>query len=437
MQDARDWGPRPNKFINAWTLHPQFLQVVKTLWEDLVVTGWARFVIHSKMKALRAKLKEWNIHVFGNVKQKLKEAEDELHLLDLCAESRERNVTELARTRVLREEVWKWSKRQEWMWLQKSRLSWALKGDRNTKFFHIVATSRQTRNLLNSLVVECSQCDDPATIKRETFKFFATLFKNDWMLAKWWWRFGKDDKAMWKIVLCAKYGLSGGSWFPFAEESCRLSTVWGGILALVSRNSDLGNFYIANCMIIPGNGSRIRFWVDLWLGSHSLCLEFPRLYSLSVEKEVSLCNIVERKRQSDEWVFNFQRICRAWEVEELGRLCAMLNAASVDSSGAEDKLCWKPSFSGEFTVASLYNRNIVWSSLVDWWGLQWVVPGTIGGLLDWNECVFSGSQPQLDLLSDRVKVRIALWITYHHPRSEVLASLLRQIVLIGICTGIC
>ena len=46
-----------------------------------------------------AKLKEWNIHVFGNVKKNLKEVEDELHLLDLCAESTVLNETELARAR--------------------------------------------------------------------------------------------------------------------------------------------------------------------------------------------------------------------------------------------------------------------------------------------------------------------------------------------------
>lgn len=180
MEDDGDWRPRPFKFINAWTLHPQFFQVVKTLWEDSAVTGWAGYVIHPKLKAHRAKLKKWNIHVFGNVKKNLKEVEDELHLLDLCMESRELNETELARARLLRDEVWKWSKRLEWMWLQKSRLPWALKGDRNTKFFHIVATSRQSRNLLNSLVVDGAQCNDPTTIKRGTYKFFATLFKEGW-----------------------------------------------------------------------------------------------------------------------------------------------------------------------------------------------------------------------------------------------------------------
>lgn len=77
---------------------------------------------------------------------------------------------------------------------------------------------------------------------------------NDCLLAKWWWRFAKEDNAMWKIVLCAKYASAGGNWFPFVDELCRLSTVWRGILAVARRNSDLGNFYLANCLIIPRNG---------------------------------------------------------------------------------------------------------------------------------------------------------------------------------------
>lgn len=159
---------------------------------------------------------------------------------------------------------------------------------------------------------------------------------------------------MWKIVLCAKYASAGGNWFPFVDELCRLST----ILAVARRNLDLGNFYLANCLTIPRNGHRIRFWVDTWFGSHSLCSEFPRLYSLSVEKEVSLCTIVERKSQSEEWVFNFRRVLRAWEMEELGLLYARLDVENFHLSTEEDRLCWKPSPSGEFSVASLYSRNV-------------------------------------------------------------------------------
>ena len=73
-----------------------------------------------------------------------------------------------------------------------------------------------------------------------------------------------------------------------------------------------------------------------------------------------------------------------------------------------------------------------------WWGVQWVIPSSVEGLLQWwafcwmkkkeqpiwkviplavcwstwkhrNECVFNGSQPNLDDLCEIVKARITLW----------------------------
>lgn len=29
MEDDRNWGPRPFRFLNAWTLHPKFLELVR------------------------------------------------------------------------------------------------------------------------------------------------------------------------------------------------------------------------------------------------------------------------------------------------------------------------------------------------------------------------------------------------------------------------
>ncbi|XP_028115045.1 uncharacterized protein LOC114312955 [Camellia sinensis] len=80
----------------------------------------------------------------------------------------------------------------------------------------------------------------------------------------------------------------------------------------------------------------------------------------------------------------------------------------------------------------------LWSDIICWWGLQWVIPGSVHGLLEWwsgcvmqrlekkiwmaiplatlwstwkhrNECVFDGFQPNLEALCDLVKVRVAMW----------------------------
>ncbi|KAL7247789.1 hypothetical protein ACSBR2_002659 [Camellia fascicularis] len=117
------------------------------------VKGWAGYVILAKLRNLRWVLKKWNNAVFGNVTHSLKVAESDLHKLDLLAESRELSDAEVDRKRQLRKEVWLLNKKQEWLWLQKSRLNWNMKRDRNTRFFHIVASRRQSRNLLNSVSV--------------------------------------------------------------------------------------------------------------------------------------------------------------------------------------------------------------------------------------------------------------------------------------------
>lgn len=30
------------------------------------------------------------------------------------------------------------------------------------------------------------------------------------LLIKWWWRYAVEEEALWKSVICAKYGVSGG-----------------------------------------------------------------------------------------------------------------------------------------------------------------------------------------------------------------------------------
>lgn len=72
----------------------------------------------------------------------LRLVEEEFHQLDLLAESRELLVVEGSRRAELKELIWKLSKRVEWFWLQKSRQDWALRGDKNTRFFHLMVKRR-------------------------------------------------------------------------------------------------------------------------------------------------------------------------------------------------------------------------------------------------------------------------------------------------------
>ncbi|XP_028106541.1 uncharacterized protein LOC114305626 [Camellia sinensis] len=111
---------------------------------------------------------------------------------------------------------------------------------------------------------------------------------NESLLAKWWWRFGVKDDALWKILICRRYGVESGRWFPFHMVDCNSSWIWSDILLVAQSNTRLFNFFMENVEIRVGSGSRIKFWEDVWLGKFCLKNKYPRLFSISNDKGVSL-----------------------------------------------------------------------------------------------------------------------------------------------------
>ncbi|XP_028100123.1 uncharacterized protein LOC114299551 [Camellia sinensis] len=89
MEDERDWGPKPFRVLNAWFLHKNHRRFWESKWEEATVVGWAGFILAQKLKFLKNGLKSWNVEVFGNVINKWKLVEGELHSFDLLAEVRD------------------------------------------------------------------------------------------------------------------------------------------------------------------------------------------------------------------------------------------------------------------------------------------------------------------------------------------------------------
>ncbi|KAL7205925.1 hypothetical protein ACSBR2_018775 [Camellia fascicularis] len=79
----------------------------------------------------------------------------------------------------------------------------------------------------------------------------------------------------------------------------------------------------------------------------------------------------------------------------------------------------------------------VWSKIMVWWGIQWVIPGSFDNLMHWwlgwkfrkkakqvwrvifisvvwslwlyrNDCIFNNTQPDIDDLCEVIKVRVAM-----------------------------
>ncbi|XP_028108512.1 uncharacterized protein LOC114307322 [Camellia sinensis] len=105
LEDDRDWGPKPFKFINVWLLHLHFASFLVKVWQETQINGRAGFILHRKLHALKLALKKWSEEVFGNASEKIKEAESQLHSLDLLAEDRPLLETELKLKREVRSEM--------------------------------------------------------------------------------------------------------------------------------------------------------------------------------------------------------------------------------------------------------------------------------------------------------------------------------------------
>ncbi|XP_028063785.1 uncharacterized protein LOC114267000 [Camellia sinensis] len=182
MEDEMDWGPRSFRFINACCLHPKFKSEVRKSWENNQISGWAGYMILKKLGNLRVHLGRWNCEVFGNIDEQLKRSEAELHDWDVKAEGRNLQEHEVKRRREVRRLVWELNKKNEWLWHQKSRLTWAANGDKNTRFFHILASSRQRKNLLDSVKENDVIYDQPSVMKQVVVRYFSQLFSNDWKI---------------------------------------------------------------------------------------------------------------------------------------------------------------------------------------------------------------------------------------------------------------
>ncbi|XP_059288856.1 uncharacterized protein LOC132042280 [Lycium ferocissimum] len=129
------------KFLNFWTKHVTFLDVVKENWEtDVVANSFMTFNV--KLKKLKKILSVWSKATYGDIFQQITnleeviKAHEVLFKADPSFANREKLMkvqAELTRVLHLEEEFWK----------QKAGMSWFEDGDKNSKFFHAHVNGRR------------------------------------------------------------------------------------------------------------------------------------------------------------------------------------------------------------------------------------------------------------------------------------------------------
>jgi hypothetical protein len=101
-----------------------------------------------------------------------------------------------------------------------------------------------------------------------------------------------------------------------------------------------------------GNGERVRFWTDWWLGSGPLCNRFARLFEISSNPE----SLVAQVHISGTWQIPFHRSFGQEEMLSWEELHAELRDDCP--SPASDSVSWSLEPSGVFSTKSLYAKLV-------------------------------------------------------------------------------
>jgi hypothetical protein len=97
------------------------------------------------------------------------------------------------------------------------------------------------------------------------------------------------------------------------------------------------------------DGSKVRFWHDLWCGNTALKEAFPVLFGIAYIKDAFVATIMDFSGYIIHWNVNFTRAVHDWEVEAFASFFRVLYLARVRQE-REDKLWWLHSKKGLFGV---------------------------------------------------------------------------------------
>jgi hypothetical protein len=85
----------------------------------------------------------------------------------------------LGRQKEIRFFIEKLLEQEEIYWMQHGRSNWLLHGDRNTSYFHNVATTRKKRNFIRRLLDDTKVWKEATQLKDHVIDYFSGLFLSE------------------------------------------------------------------------------------------------------------------------------------------------------------------------------------------------------------------------------------------------------------------
>jgi len=125
---------------------------------------------------MKGPLRRWNREVFGHIALKIKVLSDEMLKVDHRAQLTELQDVDWHRREALQSQLRLWLSRKERYWKQMSRCKILQDGDKNTRYFHMLATIRRRKQLMDKILIQGNLVTELNLIKKAIVDHFKQLY---------------------------------------------------------------------------------------------------------------------------------------------------------------------------------------------------------------------------------------------------------------------
>ncbi|XP_039005300.1 uncharacterized protein LOC120132647 [Hibiscus syriacus] len=213
-----NWGLKPFRLFNYVMEEDGFTEMMEKELDKFCKEEKGK-PMSKVLKRVKDVVKRWSGRGYLELPGKIKLLEKGIQDMELDMQQGLPSVTMKSIIEATKE-LWELYKKEESIWLQKSRLKWRIEGDKNTRFFHHSAIVRGRKNGIKSLRMGNEVIENPTLIRDLVVEFFNGLFTQSNSL--------EAEELNLEFLKLSK-GQSLALEKPFSEEE-----VWGEIA-----NSDI------------------------------------------------------------------------------------------------------------------------------------------------------------------------------------------------------
>ncbi|XP_077237123.1 uncharacterized protein LOC143878767 [Tasmannia lanceolata] len=168
----------PFRFQSMWLEDSSVYEVVERAWQTKI-EGTPLFCVTQKLREVKKALKTWNTDTFGRIdiqapllRQQLDAIQNQLALSP--TDINLRNAKEEIKDSYIRV-----ARKEEILYMQKSRVNWLTLGDSNTAFFHSAMMAHQNQNnIQGTSTPDGTFSTDPSIISNTMVDFFSNLLNS-------------------------------------------------------------------------------------------------------------------------------------------------------------------------------------------------------------------------------------------------------------------